>query len=512
MKEGALSEYHKGWATATIGELVDKNGVFIDGDWVESKDQDPSGDVRLVQLADIGDGVYRNKSNRFLTSDKAVQLGCTFLKNDDVLIARMPDPLGRACLFPGDQKPCVTVVDVCIVRVSTNFANNRWLMYAINSHAFRSEISSLQSGTTRKRISRGNLSKLELPLPPIPEQRAIVSKIEQLFSDLDNGIENFKKAQAHLNLYRQAVLKKAFEGDLTKKWREKQTDLPSAEDLIMKITNKRNGWIENETLKGNNEAKRLRTKAKKHIIENPNESIPDMWIWASFLQACHLVVDCHNKTAPYQNTGICLVRTSNIRDGKLNIRDDIRYISEDTYEYWSRRCPPKPGDILFTREAPMGEAAIIPPDIKICMGQRMVLLRAFDELLSSKYLLYAILDLNFQKRLRKNAIGTGVKHLRVGDVEKLLFPLCPIKEQSQIVSEIERRLSVSDKMEAIITESLKKADSLRQSILKKAFEGKLLNKNELEKARNAPDWEPAEKLLERIRQEKARTGEKKRKR
>ena len=150
----------------------------------------------------------------------------------------------------------------------------------------------------------------------------------------------------------------------------------------------------------------------------------------------------------------------------------------------------------------MGEAAIIPPDTKICMGQRMMLLRVFNELVSPKYLLYAIIDLNFQKRIRKNAIGTGVKHLRVGDVEKLLYPLCTIKEQHQIVQEIETRLSVCDKMESTIAESLQKAESLRQSILKKAFEGKLLNEKELEDARNAPDWEPAEKLLERIKAEK----------
>src|SRR3989304_9218202 len=106
----------KGWAIAAIGELIDSDGVFVDGDWVESKDQDIKGGVRLIQLADIGDGIYRNRSNRYLTYAKAVELGCTFLKPNDVLIARMPDPLGRACIFPGDSKLSVTAVDVCIVR------------------------------------------------------------------------------------------------------------------------------------------------------------------------------------------------------------------------------------------------------------------------------------------------------------------------------------------------------------------------------------------------------------
>src|ERR1035441_2972954 len=100
-----------GWEWKTIPDLVSDDGVFIDGDWVESKDQDPNGDVRLIQLADVGDGAYRDKSDRFMTKAKAEELRCTFLSQGDVLIARMPDPLGRACIFPGDTKPSVTVVD-----------------------------------------------------------------------------------------------------------------------------------------------------------------------------------------------------------------------------------------------------------------------------------------------------------------------------------------------------------------------------------------------------------------
>src|SRR5260370_2116127 len=117
-----------GWISARIGELISHDGVFIDGDWVESKDQDPNGDVRLIQLADVGDGTYRNRSHRFLTSKKALDLGCTFLKRGDILIARMPDPLGRACIFPGDEKRCVTVVDVCVVRVGSNGVTGKWLI------------------------------------------------------------------------------------------------------------------------------------------------------------------------------------------------------------------------------------------------------------------------------------------------------------------------------------------------------------------------------------------------
>ena len=105
-----------GWQEVALEDLVGPDGIFVDGDWVESKDQDPQGDVRLIQLADVGDGEYRDRSERFLTSEKARELGCTFLEAGDLLVARMPDPLGRACIFPGDRRRAVTVVDVAVVR------------------------------------------------------------------------------------------------------------------------------------------------------------------------------------------------------------------------------------------------------------------------------------------------------------------------------------------------------------------------------------------------------------
>lgn len=160
-----------------LAELV-ADGVFVDGDWVESKDQDPEGDVRLIQLADVGDGVFVDKSARFLTSSKARELKCTFLERGDILVARMPDPLGRACFFPGVDQPCVTVVDVCIVRPGKR-ADRRWLLHAINSPSFRKQIERHIKGTTRQRISRTNLGTIELNVPDLPEQRRIADILDK---------------------------------------------------------------------------------------------------------------------------------------------------------------------------------------------------------------------------------------------------------------------------------------------------------------------------------------------
>jgi type I restriction enzyme S subunit len=153
--------------------------VFVDGDWVESKDQDPDGEVRLVQLADVGDGEYVDKSDRFLTSAKARALRCTFLKPGDVMLARMPDPLGRACIFPGDSKQSVTVVDVCIIRPNAREHDARWLMHCLNAPACRNQIAGFATGTTRSRISRGNLGKIRIPVPPLAAQRRIAEVLDR---------------------------------------------------------------------------------------------------------------------------------------------------------------------------------------------------------------------------------------------------------------------------------------------------------------------------------------------
>jgi type I restriction enzyme S subunit len=161
------------------------NGLVSDGDWIESKDQDANGDVRLIQLADIGDGRYLNKSNRFLTKETASRLKCTPLLAGDVLIARMPDPIGRACIFPGDAKEAITVVDVCILRVDQRATDAAWLMNVINADFTRNAIEKAAGGTTRTRVSRGSLEKLLLPTPALQEQHKIAAILTAVDDKLD---------------------------------------------------------------------------------------------------------------------------------------------------------------------------------------------------------------------------------------------------------------------------------------------------------------------------------------
>lgn len=202
------------WRYSTLAELVAKGCFCSDGDWIESKDQDADGDVRLVQLADVGVGHFRDRSNRFMTSTKAEKLSCTYLKAGDILIARMPDPLGRACIFPGDSKSCVTVIDICVFRVQAHAANAHWVMNMLNSPQMRAQVLSAAAGTTRNRISRGNLIKLTFPLPPLAEQHEIVRRLETALARLDAAERAHAAAVAELDRLDQSLLARAFSGTL----------------------------------------------------------------------------------------------------------------------------------------------------------------------------------------------------------------------------------------------------------------------------------------------------------
>lgn len=201
-----------------LGALL-ADGLFTDGDWIESKDQDPSGDVRLIQLADIGDGVFRNRSSRFLRMDKAKALDCTFLERGDVLVARMPEPLGRACVFPGVGQPAVTAVDVCILRPNPHRAQSDWLAWTINSPQFRSSMEVFIRGTTRQRISRRNLGVLTLKVPPMKDQTAVAEALDHLQAKRESAIGHIGFATTVIGAARRAVLSAAIHGELTADYR-----------------------------------------------------------------------------------------------------------------------------------------------------------------------------------------------------------------------------------------------------------------------------------------------------
>jgi type I restriction enzyme S subunit len=176
-------------SSASIADVC-QTGLFCDGDWVESKDQDPHGSNRLVQLADIGEGCFLDKSRRYLNDDQFQRLRCTSLREGDVLVARMPEPIARACLYVDLGQRAATVVDISIARCDQSIILPQVLVSIINDEAFRSVAKGLTTGTTRPRIARSKLGAIVFPLPPMELQLEFVKdfgRFSVALSDLDEA-------------------------------------------------------------------------------------------------------------------------------------------------------------------------------------------------------------------------------------------------------------------------------------------------------------------------------------
>ena len=154
-----------------------------------------------MQLADIGDGVFLDKSSRWLNKEQFQRLRCTALVPGDILIARMPDPIARACLFPHNLPVSATVVDVAILRCGPGYLP-KFLVMLINHDTFRAAANSLITGTTRQRISRSNLSGLSFSVPPLDGQMRIV----EIVSSIDDVIQATKQAILDLKVLRRSLL------------------------------------------------------------------------------------------------------------------------------------------------------------------------------------------------------------------------------------------------------------------------------------------------------------------
>jgi type I restriction enzyme S subunit len=462
-----------------MGEEIKNIGLPTNWHWTELKNlvDDPKNDIvdgpfgsnlKSIEYVNSGIPVFKiqnikansfvDKNIIYVTEEKAKQLKRHTFQKGDLIITKLGDPLGLCCKVPEKYDFGVIVADLIRLRPSPSQTYDKYLIYGINSVLVQSQFKAITKGTTRARVNLTIVRSINFPLAPLPEQRAIVAKIEKLFSDLDNGIANLKAAKAKLDIYRQAVLKKAFEGELTKDWLAKQSGLPK-------------GW--KWVRLGDISILNPRIKDKSMIDDDLIVQFVPMKFVDEIVDKIHLV----------------------------ETRKFIE-VQKKSYTYFEE------GDVLFAKVTPCMENGkiAVARNLKNGIGygsSEFHVFRCLENLINN-YLFYFLVQTKFRKDAQHAMTGAvGLRRVPKSFLEQSLIPLPSLQEQHAIVAAIESRLSVCDKLAESIDQSLEKAQALRQSILKKAFEGKLLSQAELAACRREPDWEPAAKLLERIQKDKS---------
>ncbi len=507
------------WETAISGEILDvRDGTHDTPKYIEEPVHP------LVTSKNLKNGVIDLSNVKYISNDSFQEINKrSKVDIGDVLFA-MIGTIGNPVVIT--QEPNYSIKNVGLFKNVHNVINSKLLGYYLDSLNFYSQLEKRQflKGTTQKFIPLGHLRKLEIPLPPLPEQRAIVAKIEELFSDLDKGIADLKKAQDQLVIFRQAVLKKAFEGEMTKQWRVQQTDLSTADKLLEQIKEERQKHYEQQLeawkqavkaweekgKEGKRPGKPKMIKALPDLTKDELESLPTLnkfWKWstidniagheASSLKAGPFGSSL--KKSFYTETGYKIYGQEQVISGDSTYGN--YYVNEEKFQSLIN-CAIAPFDILISLVGTVGKVLVLPEDCeKGIINPRLakVTINSFYEPVFFKY----YFESSFLKSLYKlKNHGTTMDVLNLGSIKELPYPICSKDEQNQIVQEIESRLSACDKVEQNITESLEKAKALRQSILKKAFEGTLLSEEEIASCKAAPDYEPASVLLAKIKAEK----------
>jgi type I restriction enzyme S subunit len=373
-------------------------------------------------------------------------------EKNDVLYTRVGN-CGEAASIPYDFDFGV-YVSLTLIKPIHELINHKFLVGFLNSNFGKIQANTGAIGIGLKNLNVENVRKYKIPLPPLVEQKAIVKRIEELFSSLDSGIADLNKAQDQLKIYRQAVLKKAFEGELTKEWREKN-------------------------------------------------QIKFDWKIVKLNEICEHITDGDHQAPPKADSGIPFITISNINKSSKQIDFTKTYfVGLDYYTGLNEKRTPKKGDVLYTVTGSFGIPVLVNFEKKFCFQRHIGLLRPKDDLINQKWLFHILQSQSVYKQAYEKATGTAQKTVALSTLRNITVSVCSLKEQYQIIKEIESRLSVCDKVEKDIAKSLEKALALRQSILKKAFEGTLLSEDEIANCKADKDYEPASVLLKKIKKEK----------
>ena len=502
-----------GWLFVKLGDLfTSPNDDIVDGPFgsnLKATEYVNHG-VPIARLQNIDRNRFVEKNIKYVTPEKTAKISRHTFLPDDILITKLGDPLGKACIAPASIKLGVIVADVVRVRIAHEWVDRRFLCYQINSEQIAEQFKDETKGTTRPRVNLTKIRSLRAGLCPLAEQLRIVEKLEELLSDLDAGIAELKAAKKKLGQYRQSLLKAAVDGTLTAAWREGQSQQPgerikSSSELLERILHERRvRWEAKQLAKF---AEHRKTPPNNWLAKYPDPlepdgknlgKISDGWTWATIDQLAQVGTGVtplrsnfayfHEGTIPWITSGALnsetvieateLITDLALKECRLQVYPSGSLL---VAMYGEGKTRGKCSELLVQATINQAIAALV-----------------FDaESQRCKAYLKAFLLTSYEK-MREQASGGVQPNLNLQIIKAIAVPLPPVDEQEEIDRLLTAQFHQIDQQQAAVELALKQSAAQRQNILKAAFSGQLVPQD--------PNDEPAAVLLERIRAERAAAG------
>ena len=450
---------------------------LTDGDWIETKNQSENGRVRLIQLADIGDGSFLNKSARFITEETERRLNCTRLEAGDVLIARLPNPIGRACIFPDIGQPAITAVDVAILRLDSNL-NRNFVALALNAPTTRRQVEAYGKGTTRFRVSTGHLKTILIPIPPLAEQHRIVAKVDELMALCDRLETARREREATRDRLTAASLARlnapdpgpavfqnyaAFALNNLTPLTTRPDQIKALRQTVLNLA-VRGKLVEQDP--SDEPVSELLKREKSAVPSTGPFELPASWAWANVGTVADSRLGKMLDKAKNKGTPRRYLRNINVRWFDFDLSDllEMRFEDSELPEFALRF-----GDVMICEGGEPGRAAVWDARVTDIYFQKAIHRVRFVDFVDSEFFVKALRASADDGRLVESFTGTGIKHFTGKGLAEYLFPLPPLAEQHRIVAKVDELMALCDQLEASLATGNETRGQLVEAMLYEAL-------------------------------------------
>lgn len=513
MSGGELTELPKGWTWITLGQVIESIEA---GKSFKCEERPPQGDeVGVIKVSAVTWGEFDESESKTCMDPDRIEPRF-LIQTGDFLFSRANTlSLVGSCVIVRSVSKRLMLSDK-ILRLRLSGINAKWVLYALRTQHGRQEIERLATGNqeSMRNIGQDRIRQIRIPIAPPEEQTRTIEELEKQTTRLDAGTALLEGTRNNLKRYRASVLKTALEGRLVANEavlaQQEGRDYETASDLLARIRKKRQEHGETSHRAKPSRVPPLHKNTPEHTKypppltrERPSKKLPEGWAWAFWDEVGFSQNGRLFPSSDYQATGIRLLRPGNLHSSgavtwtEENTRCLPERYAEDFPDYIIR-----PGELVINLTAQslkdqfLGRVCMTSDSAPCMLNQRIARLTPVE--VSPRFLFWVFKSPLFRTFVDELNTGSLIQHIFTSQLAAFAFPLPPTSEQSRIVAEIERRMSLAEQTEAQLALSMTRASALTQSLLDRAFKGRLSLQDQND--------EPVEKLLERLSQHRGESN------